>query len=235
MKKTIFPIFIAFAVIISSFGCTQLSQPVGAPPYSTQMKIQSVYYWDIIAHDIAFRLNRELIERDYLERLVMVSSGFRQTGDSLPFDEAFKGLLTTHLVGFGVPTVITPDDESLRIEYGVQVVSHETGRYRRTQPSPVVSLAETVFAGHKTTKSGTKNTGDDWNAFIINGHYEVIITTSVLDIDNNSYVFRDSSVYYINDLYNFIPPPDSEKKFQEEPLPVDVEVEMVSFEGDQWL
>ncbi len=240
MKKTISFFFIVVFLTVALFcaGCTQFLQPAGYPPYSKQMKIQAAYYWNILARDVAFRINSELVERDYLAHPVMVSSGFKKGDNVLPFDKAFKDLLTTQLVSLGVPTIITPDDdEALQIEYRVQVVFHETGRYLVPRPNQVTSLAETVFATYNAGTAGGKNINlfdDDWNAFIINGHYEVIITTSVLD--DNFYVFRDSSIYYINDLDNFIHRPPPEKKTPEKPLPAAAEVEMVSYPAsDNWL
>lgn len=237
MKKKLPLISVFFITVIFAAACTPfLQRYVGYPPYSQQMKMQSVYYWDILAHDIASRLNNALIQRDHLDSSVVVKSYLEQTGKSLPFDKVFKELLTTQLVGLGIPTLSVPDDEALQIKYGVQVIFHQTGRQIIPRPDGITSLAETVFVAHNSSSRETKidnvNLLDSkWEAFIISGHYEVIITTSIKD--NNFYVFRDSSIYYINDIDNFLSRPKSADKHPEKPLPPAAKVDMVNFTIDE--
>ncbi|BCO08374.1 hypothetical protein GF1_07500 [Desulfolithobacter dissulfuricans] len=190
--------------------------------------MQAVHHWDVLALDVANEINNELIRQGYLETPVYVrspGSGERQ-GDlsgAAPFDEAFHDLLVTRLVQFGVPTLNSPGQNGLVVEYKVQVINHrDSGNISqkvwpgmltllgsgitvlRYVPSDYLALLGSMFADVAT--STYENTG----------RYEVVISTSIVSDDR--YLMHRSDIYYIDD-------PDF---WQYQAAPPATEIELIS-------
>ena len=187
-------------------GCTRAPQPAGYP-LSEQQKMQAAHHWNVLANDVANRINNELVRRQYYNMPVYVSHSCGKPdacgpGEGFAFDEGFNDLLTTQLVNFGVPTKVSPDETALVVNYKVQVVYHQdiprqwpppgmltaltTGiMVFRDAPSEIIAIAAAAAVDLISTTA------------VVNGHYEVIITTSIAE--NNQYLFRTSDIYYIND------------------------------------
>jgi len=220
-------IFSVAAVISLSSGCsTRIPEPI-TYPYSQQYKMQASHHWQVLAADLANRINNQLIMSDNIDKMVFVQE---TCGDestpcepliTSPFNEAFRDLLISHLVAYGVPTASSKTEDDLEIQYKVQVVRHRANRVRTIQPGLLTALSAAIVvlrnapsdlaivtAGASADVANSNLTG--------NGHYEVIITTSMKK--NNRYLFRDSDIYYINDedfwQYSNITPKPSKLSLQ---------------------
>lgn len=195
-----------FSAMLFSAGCIRIPQPVGYE-YSKQQKMQAAHHWEVLANDIANQINRELIDRDYLVTPVYVrhTCGLPDgcgPGETFAFDEGFNDLLVSQLVRFGVPTQAAMEEGGLVVDYKVQVLYHQTTRYQWPQPGVITALTAGILvfrnAPGEVLALATAAAVDAARATsVINGHYEVIITTSI--VDNNRYIMRSSNIYYIND------------------------------------
>jgi hypothetical protein len=138
--------------------------------HAGQQKMESASDWNMLANDVANRINTELIRQNYLNTSVHVRHHCGKAGpcgshDSFPFDVAFNELLTTQLVSFGIKTVNAPEGAGLLVDYKVQTVYHPPDR-----------------SGVGTNQE--------------NGCYELIVSISI--VDNKQYVMRFSEVYSMN-------------------------------------
>ncbi len=187
-------------------GCARIPQPTGYP-HSEQQKLQAAYHWNVLANDVANQINSELLERGYLDTSVYVNHSCGEgencgSGKTFPFDEGFNDLLTTQLVNFGVPTRPENDGKSLVVDYKVQVLYHQANRYQWPQPGVLTALTAGIMVFRNApwefaALAGAAAVDALWSTSVLNGHYEVIITTSI--VDNNLYIMRKSDIYYIND------------------------------------
>jgi hypothetical protein len=195
-------------VIVLMVGCTsRIPEPI-AYPYSQQLKMQASEHWEVLAQDLANRINNELIKSDNIDKAVFVEETCgdeRQACEPLQtsaFNEAFHDLLITSLVDLGVPTKNKTDEESIEILYKVQVVRHNAQRFRTLQPGLLTAIsAAIVVLRNAPTNLVILATGvgaDIANSSLsINQQSEVIITTSM--VTDDKYLFRASDIYYIND------------------------------------
>ena len=201
-----FPILISAALLLNS--CTSgIPEPLSFP-YSQQQKMQASHHWQVLAEDLADRINNELILTDNIESAVYIKptcgdeSRPCKPHQASSFNEAFRDLLITNLVDYGVPTHDQFKENAIEIQYKVQTVHHITQRVRTLQPGILTAISAAIVvlrdapaelliltAGVVADLANTNLT--------LNGHYEVIITTSI--IDNDKYLFRASDIYYIND------------------------------------
>ena len=92
-------------------SCSRIPQPA-TYAFSEQQKMQAAHHWDVLASDVANQINNQLIINDYIDRAVYVKTtcGTDATPckqqETTQFNEAFRDLLITRLVSFGVPTSI---------------------------------------------------------------------------------------------------------------------------------
>lgn len=189
-------------------GCaSRIPEPI-TYPYSQQQKMEASHHWQVLAEDLANRINNELVLTDNATRAVAVKQtcGNEATPcnptETSSFNEAFHDLLITNLVGYGIPTKKEKDDATLEIQYKVQIVRHASKRIRTLQPGLFTSLSAAIVvlrnAPWELVTIAVGTAVDVANANMAgNGHYEIIITTSVLD--GGKYLFRASDIYYIND------------------------------------
>lgn len=184
-------------------GCAKGQLGVGS---SVQGDMDSVGQWNVLANHVADRINNELIRQNYLSATVHVRHSCGGPGkcgshESFPFDEGFNDLLTTQLVNFGVNTVRSPESASLAVEYKVQAVYQPSDYRKWTWPKPgaLIALATgiVVFENAPWEIIAAATAVDVFRTnYQPSGHYEVIITTSILD--KNRYVMRSSDIYYID-------------------------------------
>lgn len=204
MRVTLFLLF--FLPILTSCS-SRLPEPISYP-YSQQQKMQASGHWEVLAQDLANRINNELILNDNIETAVYVkpTCGDETTpckaNETSTFNEAFRDLLITSLYDFGIPTRSKPTPESIEVLYKVQVVRHNTNRMRSLQPGILTALSAAVVvlrnAPSELVILATGLAADIANTnYTANEHYEVIITTSM--VENGEYLFRASDIYYIND------------------------------------
>ncbi len=189
-------------------GCAgRIPEPI-TYPYSQQQKMEASHHWQVLAEDLANRINNELIITDNASKTVFVKEtcGNEATPcnprETSSFNEAFRDLLITNLVGYGIPTKKQNDDETLEVLYKVQIVRHASERIRTFQPGLLTGLSAAIVVlrnvpGELVTLAIGAAT-DVANAnMTIDGQYEIIITTSMLA--GGKYLFRASDIYYIND------------------------------------
>ena len=186
---------------------SRLPEPI-TYQYSQQQKMQASEHWEILAKDLSNRINNELILSDNIETAVYVkpTCGDETTpceeNETSTFNEAFRDLLITGLYDYGIPTEAKPSEDSIEVLYKVQVIRHNTNRSRSFQPGLLTSLSAAVLvlrnAPTELILLATGVAADVANtSYTSNGHYEVIITTSM--IEEEKYLFRASDIYYIND------------------------------------
>jgi len=205
------PIFL-LPILVSSCN-SRIPEPV-TYQYSQQHKMQAAAHWQVLAADLADRINKQLIMTDNLHKTVFVKktcgdeANSCQPGETSSFDEAFHDLLITNLFNNGVPTKSLPDGDAIDVLYKVQVVQHVTHRVRSLQPGLLTGLSTAVSvlrnAPAEAIIIATGVAADIANSNLVdNGHYEVIITTSLVNHDR--YLFRASDIYYINerDFYHY--------------------------------
>ncbi|NOQ45396.1 MAG: hypothetical protein GQ559_01775 [Desulfobulbaceae bacterium] len=198
--------FIMLSLLAIMVGCIRTPQPEGYP-FTIQHKMQAAHHWDVLANDVANQVNNELIRRGYLETPVYVKHSCGQPdncgpGETFPFDEGFNDLLATQLVNFGVPTLAENDDSGLVIDYKVQVLYHRDTRYQWPRPGVLTALTAgiVVFRNAPAEIAAVIAAAaiDGLGATsVIKGHYEVLISTSI--VRDNIFLMRKSDIYYIND------------------------------------
>jgi hypothetical protein len=198
--------FIGLLLIVAlcgAAGCTKKQQGASS---SVQGEMDSIGQWNVLANHVADRINNELMRQNYLNATVYVRHSCGGPGkcgshESFPFDEGFNDLLTTQLVNFGINTVRTPESASLTVEYKVQAVYQPSDYRKWTWPKPgaLIALAAgiVVFQDAPWEMIPVATAVDVFRTnYQPSGHYEVIITTSILD--KNRYVMRSSDIYYID-------------------------------------
>jgi hypothetical protein len=188
-------------------GCSRIPEPAGFE-YSSQSKMQAAHHWDVLAQDVADQVNKQLIKDGLLNTAVYVKGTCGKDdapckpNETSEFDEAFHDLLVTRLVHYGVPTNTQPGRGGITVNYKVQTVYHRADRARTFAPGVITALAAGVEvlrnAPSPALVIATAGAIDIANAsYVEAGHYEIIITTSI--VNANRYLFRSSSIYYIND------------------------------------
>ncbi len=197
-------------IILSMLVCSctsRIPEPVNYP-YSQQQKMQATQHWNVLSQDLANRINNELIITDNIDKAVFVQetcgdeSKPCEQNQSSTFHEAFRDLLITNLVGFGIPTESRRNNEAIDIQYKVQVVRHNSNRMRTIQPGVLTAISAAIVVLRNVPSELLILAGgvaaDIANVTLTdNGHYEVIITTSM--VAKGQYLFRASDIYYIND------------------------------------
>ena len=223
--KVLIPfIGVSLLISLSAISCSRIPEPIGYD-YSQQHKMQAGQHWDILAADIANEINKELIINDYLDTPVYI----RETcGDenspcasnkTTLFNESFRDLLISQLVNLGVPTNAVLDEKAIIVNYKAQTVFHQTNRVRTLRPGLLTAITAgiMVFRNAPAEMIAILTAGaiDFTNAtYVQNGHFEVIITTSM--IAKQRYLYRNSSIYYINDKDSW--------HYQQPGTPVEIEL-----------
>jgi len=199
------PCRLLVVLLLLPVACTRIPQPTGYE-LSEQEKMQSAYHWNVLASDVANQINEELLQRDILDVPLYVrhicEDGDEHCVDRAPFDEAFNDLLTSQLVAFGVPTLREPEPGGLEVDYKVQVLYHRSGRIQVFWPGTLTMLTGLIVALNdapwETQAVAGAMVGDLLRTTtVVPGHYEVIVSTSI--VQDNHYLVRRSDIYYIND------------------------------------
>ena len=197
----------ALGILLLLSACARIPEPVGYQ-YTTQPKMQAAYHWTILASDVANRINNQLILSDYPQTPVYVRASCGDEDrpcspqDASTFTEAFRDLLITELVRFGVPVRQAPDDESITVHYKVQLVYHHANRIQTIHPGVLTTITAGIMvlrnAPHEIGTIAAAGLVDFMNASAVrSSNHEVIITTSM--IAKEKYLLRTSDIYYIND------------------------------------
>ena len=204
MRRKLF--FIPFIVILASCGRTP--DPTGYN-HSFQRVMKASHHWNVLAADLADEINNQLILSDYMNKAVYVreTCGDENTPcepqNETVFNESFRDLLITNLVNLGVPTSSGPTDDAIIVNYKAQTVYHRREWYQTIEPGYLTILASGVLvlrnAPWELITIATAGAIDFTHTFYGDrSNFEVIITTSL--IDNDRYLYRNSNIYYINDM-----------------------------------
>lgn len=197
----------SFILLFLCSCASRMPEPI-TYEYTQQKKMQASNHWGVLAKDLANKINNQLILTDNIDRTVFVEQTCGdeatpcQPNETSPFNEAFRDLLITGLYDFGIPTNSIDTPEAVKILYKVQIVRHNAERARSLQPGLFTAISSAIVVLRDVPSEliilATGIATDIANTSLATlGHYEVIITTSI--IDKNQYLFRASDIYYIND------------------------------------
>lgn len=169
-------------------------------PTAKQPKVQAAAHWNTIAVDVASQMSTKLVERRPLH--------VAQPATKSAFDRAFANQLVSALVGSG-HTVLKSPAGALTVEVDTQIVSFSPDRPQYRHAGTATALATGVWALHVGEATAgaalfaTIAAADAYTWFrseFATGETpktEIIVTTSVSD--NNQYLSRNTSVYYVAD------------------------------------
>ena len=190
-------------LVVNLAGCAK-----GPSWFSDEKEMESAQQWNVLANDVANRINDELIRKKQYTASMYVrhSCGTPNNcgpGETYPFDEGFHDLLTSQLVSFGIHTQTTAEHADLLVDYKVQVVYHAGEWQPWSWPKPGVTTA--LSAGISVLRDapwGLVAAAGAYDIFRANyrdsGQYEVIITTSITQ--GQRYVMRFSDIYTIPNM-----------------------------------
>lgn len=176
-------------------------------PASEQSYMRSAAHWNILAANEASAISGAVDDSNLLS--------IRPANDSdSPFEQAYRNMLTTHLVSHNVQVALDPATASHHIDYDIQIVRHEDRRALRPRPGAVsAAFAIGVFGAN------IRNWTDQELALIPVGLgldilnmlwrdtgesiTEVVINSRVHD--GNRIIAADSRVYYFSaqDEHNY--------------------------------
>ncbi len=195
------------AISLNACSMARIPEPMGYP-YSWQHKSQAAEHWNVLAWDVANRINEQLVLSGNANRAVHVEYNCGSDAvpckpdETTPFNEAFRDLLITRLYDLRVPTTVEKQKNSLEITYKVQLLRHDARRVPTILPG-VISTITSAVAVLRNAPSGIQLIAagafaDFANStFDFHSHCEVIITTTIAK--RGRYLFRSSDIYYIND------------------------------------
>ncbi|MFV0421306.1 hypothetical protein [Oleidesulfovibrio sp.] len=227
MRILLFLLAVA-GLLLGGCGVYRSQLPVAATyPAEPQYKMQSAGHWQVLASDVADRIEKALGDRDDLLTIPL----YLRSPSSRPFSVGFYRLLTSELVSRGLQVSLNKEKDNVNVDYDVYVV-HHSARYQRPPIGTFTAIAAGVSAARGLESIAEwipAAIGAGVLADLASGAVarpsdkEVVISVSMAY--NNRYVVHSSSVYYINDpdweLY--MGPDDSGTYVQEfEPMPVRV-------------
>jgi hypothetical protein len=223
MCLNVFRLFL-ICIILLSWGCNTIPTPI-SHEYQEQKILQAAKHWDILAADVANKINNELIRNDFLNASVYVKTTCGtdaipcEPAETSQFNEGFRDLLLTQLVNYGIPTSTSIDRDVIVIDYKVQVILHSDGRVPQPPTGTVTGLtaAISVLRDAPTQLLAIAVAGAyDYYTGVraMNSNYEIVITTSM--VSKKKYIFRSSDIYYINDadFWHYQNPMDRTKEIQ---------------------
>lgn len=204
-------IFLVFGPLLLGCQFPRPSEPIASQipvpamhALKTQKKMQSMQHWELLAADIANQI------QDYIktENDMPWSNIFVAPAGNTSFEKTFYDLLITKMVEKEL-TVSKHDKNALIVSFDLEMVKH-TKRMLREKRGVYKSLAPGVYvkreknSGWSSEKINTaeKEVGDstinvDAGLYTeVEPQTEVMITVSLTK--NDKYLFRASSIYYIN-------------------------------------
>ncbi len=197
----------SFSLIIFSLwlvGCASQVPVAMTYPLTTQKKMQAAHHWDVLAADVAQRLQTSLSSLDNGGQPVVLH--IEKPQYSSVFGYAFHQLLATQLMAHGFGVSENPA-EGLPLRCNLQLITHKNRGFIRPAPGIFTGLAAGVGVIRNLAESSTPEAGillgtlaaDVGAGYITGGtpDNEVIVTTSVMSGDR--YITRMSDIYYISD------------------------------------
>ncbi len=180
-------------VLLSLYGCNaRIPEPIPYP-YSQQQKSQAAWHWNVLAKDVANKINNQLVLSGNFDKALYVEYNCGsdmvpcKPNETSPFNEAFRDLLITNLYDLQIPTKVRPDETALNINFKVQIVRHSSRRIQTIEPGVISTISAGIAVLRNAPASlvlmASGGALDAINtSFVQNGHYEIIITKdSVID------------------------------------------------------
>jgi hypothetical protein len=177
----------------SQLATAQTPVSVGYP-LSTQSKMQAMHHWDQLAERVAAQ-GSQAFTHFFPNAEIGV---YVAPAGTTPFAKVYREALITHLVAYGVPVSFSPEGNVIleitteMVNHSRQLVQTDSGAFRTLEPGftqrknergrflPVPLVAgESGYFGNDTPNA------------------EIQITTSLAHHD--AYIYRDSSIFYVND------------------------------------
>lgn len=176
-----------------------------AYPLNTQQKMQAMHHWNVLAEDVARRV-QEVLERRVVERQFPV---YVAPSGVTPFAKSFHALLITRLVDKNI-AVSKSFENALILGFDIEMIRHadritRTGKgiYKALAPDVYVQRhaltdpgPETAWAHEAMLQAAEHNVDAGVYTYAL-PRLEVMITSTLLS--GESFLMRDSSIYYIND------------------------------------
>lgn len=197
---TVARLFMAITLAVFSLSAACRSQlPIATTyPATSQQKMQAAHHWDVLAEDVAERVEAVLDERKDIENVPL---DVKMSGQG-PFYEVFKELVTSQLVSRGVQ-VPAEDEGAMALFCRVQIVRHSK-RAQRPFPGLLTALGAGVSVARDVTSEwlvgavGAGLLADVGVGYLATASdIEVVVTNSI--VHRNRYVMHTSDIYYINE------------------------------------
>ncbi len=186
-------------------------------PTTNQPKLQAAAHWNVIAGDVAKQISSNLKDK----RPLFVN----QTSVKTEFDRAFSNQLISALVSNGF-TVMKAPAGALTVNVDTQAVHFTANRPQYNHVGIATALTAGVWALHQAhatagavlvAGAGSADAYSWFRSEFASGatpQTEIIVTTSVSD--DNQYVARSTSIYYVADsdsrMYEYTPPFQAQTK-----------------------
>jgi len=188
----------AVAALALCTGCRSQIPLASTYPATEQQKMQAAHHWDVLAEDVAVRVESVLAGRPDLDNVPL---DVKMSGEGAFYD-VFKELVTSRLVSRGIP-VPAQDEGAMALFCKVQVV-HHSPRFQRPTPGLLtaigagIAVARDVTADWVLASAGAGLLADVGIGYLTSASdVEVVITNSI--VARNRYVMHVSDVYYINE------------------------------------
>lgn len=176
-----------------AFATSQAPLPSGYP-LSTQPKMQAMAHWDQLAARVAENCAKAL-EHFHPEGDIRV---YVAPVEATPFGKSYREALLTRLVDYGVPVSFAPEGAAV-LEVSVASVTH-----RRTLAKTRSGRMYVADPGFVQSKNATGMYAEVPMVSEESGFFdaptpqtEVQISSAL--IHNGGYLYRDSSIFYIDD------------------------------------
>lgn len=142
-----FSLVLLAVTLCLSMSCSSMPQ-LHEIPYLGSQKNQTTEQWNVLANNLANRINNELIRQHYLNSPVYVrhSCDISNSCQSLgltPFDEGFNDLLATQLASFGITILKAPEGAGLLVDYKVQLMNN--GRHEVILTTSIIDKGKFVM------------------------------------------------------------------------------------------
>jgi hypothetical protein len=176
----------------ASFATAQVPLATGYP-LSTQPKMQAIAHWDQLALKVAGNCAKALEHFDPEGQTRIFVAPVAAT----PFGKSYREALLTRLVDFGIPVTFKPAGAAV-LETGLELVSHRrTVARTRTGRLYVAEPGFTQAKGPGATYAPVPVVSEESGFFDApTPDTEVQINTAL--IHRGGYLFRDSSIFYID-------------------------------------
>jgi hypothetical protein len=206
MRTSLFAITLIFLC-----SCSNVPKPASYP-LSYQQKMQAAHHWDVLADDVAKDVKQALAsQKDPTLRNKLI---YVEPNKSSLFDKVFDTLLITQLFNQDIKlTKKKNESNSLKLNYGTQVVKHCSNRHTSPlypgEPLLLTALGSGVYKAITDNNWALGAFASAGAVEVINDiefewtvpHHEIVITTELTNNDNvnDKVIYRSSNIYYIND------------------------------------